>query len=406
MSFTQPGLQDLAQREAASIMGVFRRQPLELVSGVGSSVRDASGETYLDFVAGIAVNVVGHAHPRVLAALNAQAGRIAHASNLYYTRPQVELAERLAGLGFSGRAFFCNSGAEANEAAIKIARKWGRTHRRGAFEVITAEGSFHGRTLATLAATGQPKYQEPFAPMPEGFRHVPFNDLDALRAATGPRTAAVMLEPVLGESGIVPADREYLEAVRSWCDEQDLLLIFDEVQTGIGRTGTFYAFQGYGVVPDVVTLAKGLGGGIPIGACLAAPRADVLEPGEHGSTFGGNPLACATALAVLGVIEDGGLVERAAVLGERLARGLEKLRLQFPAVAGSRGLGLMRALILDQDIAVQLQQAALEHGLIVNAIGGRVLRMVPPLVVTEEEVDEALGILAACLDDLHNAEEP
>jgi acetylornithine aminotransferase/acetylornithine/N-succinyldiaminopimelate aminotransferase len=395
------GVVALAERERAALMQTFRRLPLELVSGAGCEVVDAEGRRYLDFVAGLAVNVLGHAHPAVAEAIATQARTLVHTSNLYYTRAQVELAERLQGLGFTGRAFLCNSGAEANETAIKVARKWGKLHRGGAFEILTAEGSFHGRTLATIAATAQPKYQAPFAPMPDGFVHVPFNDLDALRAATTERTVAVMLEPVQGESGVVPADPEYLRAVRAWCDARDLLLILDEVQTAIGRTGAFFAFSGYGVIPDVVTVGKGLGGGVPIAACLASARADVLEPGDHGSTFGGNPLACAAALATLDALEREGVIANAAAVGAYLGEQLAGLAAAFPAVAGERGRGLMRALVLAEDLAPRLQAAALEQGLIVNAIGTRVIRFVPPLIVTREQVDRAVSILAACLDLLH-----
>jgi predicted acetylornithine/succinylornithine family transaminase len=336
----------------------------------------------------------------VVKAISDQAQTLVHASNLYYTRPQVELARRLVELGFAGRVFFANSGAEANEAAIKIARKWGKLNRGGAYGIITAEGSFHGRTLATIAATAQPKYQEPFAPMPDGFHHVPFNDLGALRAAVDEGTVAVMLEPVQGESGCVPADPDYLRAARRLCDEQNLLLILDEVQTGMGRTGTFYAFQGYGVVPDVLTLAKGLGGGLPIGVCLAGERADVLEPGDHGSTFGGNPLACTAALAVLRVIEQEGVIDNARVVGGYLRESLARLAGDFEVVEGVRGLGLMQALLLRQDVAQRLQLEALKNGLVINAIGERVVRLVPPLVIGKPEVDQAIGILAASMDSV------
>src|SRR5229473_7345272 len=293
------------------LMQTGRRLPVTFVRGRGCLVYDDAGNEYLDLVAGIAVNLLGHAHPEVAAALTAQAKALIHTSNLYYTEPQVELARRLVELSFPSRVFLCNSGAEANEAAIKIARKWGGRHRDGAFEIITTAGSFHGRTLATVTAGGQAKYSDPFKPLPEGFVHVPYNDLDAIRAATNARTVAVMLEPVMGEIGVVPAKPGYLAGVRRWCDDQGLLLILDEVQTGLGRTGRWFAHQHHGITPDVMTLAKGLGGGVPIGACLANPRADVFEPGDHGSTFGGNPLACAAAIAVLSVIERDGLVGHA-----------------------------------------------------------------------------------------------
>ena len=290
------------------LMQTGRRLPVTFVRGRGCLVYDESGREYLDMVAGIAVNLLGHAHPDVAAAVARQAQTLIHTSNLYFTQPQVALAQRLVELSFPARVFLCNSGAEANETAIKLARKWGSRNRGGAFEIITTTGSFHGRTLATVTAGGQPKYSDPFQPLPTGFVHVDYNDLEAIKSATTDKTVAVMLEPVMGEIGVIPAAGGYLEGVRRWCDQKDLLLILDEVQTGLGRTGRWFAHQHHGITPDVMTLAKGLGGGVPIGACLAAPKADVFEPGDHGSTFGGNPLACMAALAVLHVVERDGLV--------------------------------------------------------------------------------------------------
>jgi acetylornithine aminotransferase/acetylornithine/N-succinyldiaminopimelate aminotransferase len=392
------GLDDTAAIEAQFYMSTFRRLPVEFASGAGWTVVDDAGREYLDFVAGLAVNVLGHCHPRVVEAIRQQAGMLIHASNLYYTRPQVELARRLADFGFSGRAFFTNSGAEANETAIKIARKWGRLNRGGAYVLISATGSFHGRTLATTAATGQEHYQKSWAPLPDGFKQVAFNDFGALCGATTKKTVAVMLEPVQGEGGVIPADPAYLSAVRKWCDSNNLLLILDEIQTGLGRTGTFYAFQGYGISPDIVTLAKGIGGGVPIGACVAAPRADVLEPGDHGSTFGGNPLACAAALATLAAVEEERVVENARVVGDYLAGRLQELVRDFQPVQLTRGRGLMQALLLDQDVAPQVQLEALHNGLVVNAATPRVIRLVPPLTIGEPEVDRAIAILAHSLD--------
>src|SRR6267154_580255 len=325
------------------LMQTGRRLPVTFVRGEGCLLYDEEGKEYLDLVAGIAVNVLGHAHPDIARALTGQARTLVHTSNLYFTRPQVELARRLVELSFPSRVFVCNSGAEANEAAIKIARKWGTKNRDGAFEIITAEGSFHGRTLATVTAGGQHKYSDPFKPLPDGFVHVPYNDLDAIKAATTEKTVAVMLEPVMGEIGIIPAAKGYLEGVRKWCDEKNLLLILDEVQTGLGRTGRWFAHQHHGITPDVMTLAKGLGGGLPIGACLAGPRADVFEPGDHGSTFGGNPLACAAGVAVLRTIEEEGLVGHAAEMGDLLDGALRDLGAQ-----DVRGRGLMRAVQFDE----------------------------------------------------------
>ena len=321
-------------------------------------------------------------------AVNKQAGELIHTSNLYFTKPQVELARRLVELSFPSRAFFCNSGAEANEAAIKLARKWGAKNRDGAFEIITTTGSFHGRTLATVTAGGQHKYSDPFKPLPDGFVHVTYNDFDAIEAATTDSTVAVMLEPVMGEIGIVPAAPGYLKRVREWCDKKNLLLILDEVQTGLGRTGRWFAHQHAGVTPDVMTLAKGLGGGVPIGACLANPRADVFEPGDHGSTFGGNPLACAAASTVLHVIERDGLVGHAAEMGELLRASVDDL-----GAKEVRGLGLMQAFEFEDAKAKPFQQACLEAGLIVNAVDDHSIRLVPPLILTAKEIERAHAVM-------------
>jgi predicted acetylornithine/succinylornithine family transaminase len=366
------------------LMQTGRRLPVTFVRGKGCLVYDDAGREYLDLVAGIAVNLLGHAHPDVVAAVTRQAATLIHSSNLYYTQPQVELARRLVELSFPSRVFFCNSGAEANEAAIKIAHKWGTQHRNGAFEIITAEGSFHGRTLATVTAGGQHKYSDPFKPLPAGFVHVPYNDIDAIKTVTNERTVAVMLEPVMGEIGIIPPSPGYLKQVREWCDKQNLLLILDEIQTGLGRTGRWFAYQHEGITPDVMTLAKGLGAGVPIGACLANPRADVFVPGDHGSTFGGNPLACATALVVLQVIERDGLVGHAAEMGDLLHGSLEDL-----GGKQVRGLGLMQAVEFAEPRAKAFQQACLESGLIVNAVDEHSVRLVPPLIITPAEIERA-----------------
>ena len=366
------------------LMHTGRRLPVTFVRGQGCLVYDESGREYLDLVAGIAVNLLGHAHPEVAAAVSEQSKKLIHTSNLYFTQPQVELARRLVELSFPSRVFFCNSGAEANEAAIKLARKWGARNRHGAHEIITTLGSFHGRTLATVTAGGQPKYSDAFKPLPEGFTHVPYNNLEAIKAATSSRTVAVMLEPVMGEVGVVPASPRYLAGVREWCDSQGLLLILDEVQTGLGRTGRWFAHQHHGITPDVMTLAKGLGGGVPIGACMAAPRADVFEPGDHGSTFGGNPLACAAALAVLAVIERDGLVGHAAEMGEVLHGALHGL-----GGKEVRGLGLMQAVEFDEPKAKTFQQACLEAGLVVNAVDDHSVRLVPPLIITAKQIETA-----------------
>jgi acetylornithine/N-succinyldiaminopimelate aminotransferase len=375
------------------LMQTGRRLPVTFVRGEGCLLFDEDGKEYLDLVAGIAVNLLGHAHPDVARTVGGQARTLIHTSNLYFTRPQVELARRLVELSFPSRVFLCNSGAEANEAAIKLARKWGARNRDGAFEIITTDGSFHGRTLATVTAGGQAKYSDPFKPLPDGFVHVPYNDVDAIKAATTEPTVAVMLEPVMGEIGIIPAAKGYLAAVRSWCDEKGLLLILDEVQTGLGRTGKWFAHQHHGITPDVMTLAKGLGGGVPIGACLAAPRADVFEPGDHGSTFGGNPLACMAALTVLTVIERDGLVGHAAEMGELLHGALEGL-----GAKEVRGLGLMQAAEFVEPHAKAFQQSCLESGLIINAVDENSIRLVPPLIITGAEIDRAQATMQKVLE--------
>jgi predicted acetylornithine/succinylornithine family transaminase len=376
---------ELAERY---LMQTGRRLPVTFMRGQGCLVYDESGREYLDLVAGIAVNLLGHAHPEVAAAVTRQAHMLIHTSNLYFTQPQVELARRLVELSFPSRVFFCNSGAEANESAIKLVRKWGARNRDGAFQIITTTGSFHGRTLATVTAGGQPKYSDPFKPLPAGFVHVPYNDLEAIKEATGKDTVAVMLEPIMGEIGVIPAAPGYLEGVRQWCDHKSLLLILDEVQTGLGRTGRWFAHQHHGITPDVMTLAKGLGGGVPIGACLAAPNADVFEPGDHGSTFGGNPLACAAALAVLDTIEREGLVGHAAEMGELLHGVLESL-----GAKEVRGRGLMQAIEFADPRAKALQQTCLDNGLVVNAVDDHTVRFVPPLIITAAEIDRAHSVL-------------
>jgi len=376
---------ELAERY---LMQTGRRLPVTFVRGRGCLLYDDAGREYLDLVAGIAVNLLGHAHPDVVAAVSRQSAELIHASNLYFTQPQVDLARRLVELSFPSRVFFCNSGAEANEAAIKLARKWGAKNRDGAFEIISTTGSFHGRTLATITAGGQHKYSDPYRPLPDGFVHVAYNDAKAIEAATNDKTVAVMLEPVMGEIGVIPAAQGYLRQVRDWCDQQNLLLILDEVQTGLGRTGRWFAHQHSGITPDVMTLAKGLGGGLPIGACLANHRADVFEPGDHGSTFGGNPLACSAAAAVLHVIERDGLVGHAAEMGELLQSSIGDLGAQ-----DVRGVGLMQAFEFEEAKAKPFQQACLDSGLIVNAVDEHSVRLVPPLIITAEQIDRAHPIM-------------
>lgn len=382
------------------LMNTYRRQGVAFRSGRGVRLTDLTGKQYLDFVAGIAVSALGHNHPALVTAIQDQAARLLHVSNLYLIPEQALLARWLVEHSVLDRVFFCNSGAEANEAAIKLARKHAGRQGSGRFEIIVAEHSFHGRTLAALAATAQPKYQQGFDPLPAGFVPVPLNDIDALRAAVGPSTCAVLLEPVQGEGGLLPADPEYLRAVRRLCDESRLLLMLDEIQTGIGRTGKLFAYEHAGIEPDVVTLAKGLGGGFPIGALLAKESvAGAFGPGDHGSTFGGNPLACATALAVLTTIEHDHLVENAANVGSYLVTRLRALAESQPVITGVRGWGLMVAVELGT-AAAPVVDACRDQGLLVNAVKPATLRLVPPLVVTPADVDAAVGILGRVLASL------
>ncbi|HLW02611.1 MAG TPA: acetylornithine transaminase [Ktedonobacterales bacterium] len=377
--------------------GTFARQPVAFVRGEGVRVWDAEGRSYLDFVAGIAVNILGHCHPAVVNAISEQAKQLIHVSNLYVNTRQVELAEHLYHKSGGMRAFFSNSGAEANEGAIKLARKFGRLHRNGAYEIISMNRSFHGRTLATTAATGQAKYQETWVPLPDGFRQVDFNDLDALKAATSAKTVGVLIEPVQGEGGIFPADKEYLQGVRAWCNEQNLVMIADEVQAGMGRTGKFFSWEHYGIKPDIVTMAKGLAGGVPIGAMLAAPRADLFSAGDHGSTFGGNPLASAAGVATIRAIDEYHLVENAAAQGDYLKGKLLALKEKYPMITAMRAIGLMNALDVSNDLAPVIVKTALEHGLLLNNVGTQTIRMIPPLILSRAEIDEGLALLDTVL---------
>lgn len=382
-----------------SLMPTYDRYPVTLVRGRGTRVEDAEGRSYLDFAGGIAAVPLGHGHPAWVRAVTQQAAALVHVSNLYGTVPQVELAERLASLAGFGQVFLSNSGAEANEAALKIARRWGRA--RGRLTVVTLQGSFHGRTFATLAATGRPEKQEPFLPLVEGFVHVPPNDAEALRGAVDDGAAAVLLEPVLGEGGVVPLDPAYLAEARRLCDERDALLILDEVQTGVGRCGTWFAFHGLGVVPDVVTLAKGLGNGLPIGATIARPDA-ALRPGEHASTFGGGPVPCAGALAVLDVIESEGLLENAAVQGARLVSGLRDV-LPPEAVREVRGRGLLVGIELEEVSSREVVLEMLGRGVLATEAGPKVVRLAPPLTVSGEEVDRAVEVAGQAVSRLARA---
>lgn len=389
-----------AERAKAALMDTYQRQPITLRSGHGVWVTSDDGREFLDLVAGIAVNLLGHDHPALRLAIADQAATLMHTSNLYYTEAQLELAELLIASAFRSRVFFCNSGAEANEGAIKLARKWGKLHRDGAHVIICAQGAFHGRTMGALAATANPRYRKPFEPLPKGFVHVPYGDVGALEQSIDSATCAVMLEPIEGESGVIPLEPSRLAAIRRLCDERDVLLILDEIQTGMGRTGRWWAYQHEDAAPDIMTVAKALGGGVPIGAILAAPRADVFEPGDHGSTFGGGPLACAAAVAVMRAVEGEGLVEHAAVIGDYLAGSVSALADGGAPVAGVRGRGLMLGIALTRDVARDVAAAALDEGLIINAIGDRTLRMVPPLIITRDEIDEAVRRLSRAFESV------
>ena len=388
--------EELREAAAKYLMQTYARQPISIVRGRGSKVYDLEGREYLDFVGGIAVNVLGHGHPDLVQAIQRQAAQLIHTSNLYYTEPQVQLAKTLVEHSFADRVFFCNSGAEANEAAIKLARRYAHT-KYGAdrFEIITMKNSFHGRTLATITATGQDKVQKGFEPLMPGFGYAFFNDFATIEALANERTAGIMLEPVQGEGGVYVADRDYLKRLREFCTKRDILLIFDEVQTGMGRTGTLFAYQQLGVTPDIMTLAKGLAGGVPIGACLAKESvASAFEPGAHASTFGGNPLACAAALAVCRVLLDGSVLDQAKRMGDYLAKGLADCKDRYRAVRDVRGIGLLQGMELTID-AKTIVADCLARGVLINAAGERVLRFVPPLIITQREIDKLLETLAA-----------
>ncbi|MCH2519557.1 MAG: aspartate aminotransferase family protein [Dehalococcoidia bacterium] len=374
-----------------------RRQPVVIVRGEGTRVWDADGKEYLDFVAGWAVNNLGHSHPVVTQAIVEQAGTLLQTSNQFYTVPQLQLAEILIENSCLDQVFFGNSGAEANEGALKLARRYGKLHRDGAYEVITAFNSFHGRTMATLAATGQPAYQEAFTPLLPGFVHVDFNDVEAIMNATTDRTAAVFLEPVQGEGGVnIPAD-DYLSRVREWCDEKGLLLILDEIQTGMGRLGSLFGYQEFGVEPDVITLAKGLGYGTPIGAFLSKEYCMALVPGDHGSTFGGNALTTAAAYAGTKFLIENDIPGHARAMGDHLQRRLNELKSRFSFVKDVRGKGLLVAMEFESDIAGQLLTHANAGGLLLNAVKPNAIRFMPPLNVTAEEIDQAMSLLEDAL---------
>jgi acetylornithine/N-succinyldiaminopimelate aminotransferase len=388
---------DWSELESKYFMHTVERVPVTLVRGEGARVWDDNGREYLDFVGGWAVNSLGHCHPVIAEAVAEQARTLIQASNQFYTIPQIRLAELLVQNSCLDKVFFSNSGAEANEGAVKLARRYGKLHLKGAFEVISTFSSFHGRTLAMTVATGQPKFQEPYIPLPAGFINVDYNSIEAIKSATTAQTCAVMLEPVQGEGGVnVPAD-DYLKKVRKWCDQQGIMFILDEIQTGIGRIGTLFGYEQYGVEPDIMTLAKGLGGGLPIGALLAKERASVFAPGEHGSTFGGNPVTCAAAYATLKFIIDNDIAGNVRKVGQYLMQGLQGFRDKFPFITDVRGRGLLVAVEFDSDIAQSLLMDCLDRGLLVNRVKPNAIRLMPPLIIGYDEVDQALGVLDEAL---------
>ena len=389
---------ELTERAQQVLFQNYRTQPIALVRGQGTSVWDADGKKYLDFIGGIATVSVGHANPQVREAVLEQTKLLWHASNLYFTEPQVRLAEKLTRLSFADRAFFCNSGTEANEAMIKLARRWhvskGHPER---IEIVCMNNSFHGRTLGSLAATGQPKYQQGFGPLPAGFRFIDYGDAKQLEDAVTQATCAVLLEPLQGEAGVITAPAGYLKAVRDICTRNGALMLLDEVQTGMGRTGKMFAHQHFGIEPDAMSLAKGIAGGLPLGALLATDElAQVFTPGTHASTFGGNPVATAAASTVVDLLE-GGLLDHVRRVSEVLQARLAALPEASPRVASERGLGLLRGVVLAEDLAPQVVAKARELGLLVNAIGDRVLRLAPPLTVSESEIHEATKLLAQAI---------
>ncbi len=393
--------QKIIENTEQYVMNTYGRIPIALVEGSGVMVWDSEGKKYLDFVSGIAVNALGHCPPMVVEAINEQAQKLIHCSNLYHIELQGKLAKFLVKVSDLDKVFFCNSGAEATEAAIKLARKYAKlTWGKEKYEIITMENSFHGRTLAAITATGQPKYHQGFEPLPTGFKYVPFKDLNALKEAITPNTCAIMLEPIQGEGGVNVPDLEYIQGVKKLCNDNNLLLIFDEVQTGVGRTGKPFGYQHFGVMPDIITLAKALGGGFPIGAMMATDEvAKAFQPGDHASTFGGNPLACAAALATVETMINQNIMDKVQKVGAYFMYKLKELQHTYSFITDVRGKGLMLGMELTVD-GVQVVENCRKNGLLINCIGGKVLRFVPPLIITESQIDEALQILKRAFEEV------
>lgn len=380
------------------VMNTYGRLPVAMVKGEGAYIWDADGKEYLDFVSGIAVNCLGHAHPKVVAAVAKQAETMFHCSNLYWIEPQVQLAKLLVENSVFDKVFFGNSGAESNEGAIKLARKYAKIHMgEDKYEIITMNKSFHGRTLATLTATGQEKFHQGFAPLPQGFKYAPYNDLEALKEVIGPNTCAIMMEPIQGEGGVNVPDQDYMDGVKELCEKHNLLLIFDEVQTGVGRTGKLFGYEHFGVEPHIMTLAKALGGGAPIGALLAKEEvANAFQPGDHASTFGGNPLVTAAGVATLSTLLEEGIVENAAQLGTYFMDKLAALKDKFDFIKEVRGKGLIIGIELEKEVG-PIVAACQEMGLLVIGAGPSVLRFLPPLNITTEHIDKVMDIIEQAL---------
>ncbi|HUT68116.1 MAG TPA: aspartate aminotransferase family protein [Dehalococcoidales bacterium] len=386
--------------ESKYYMQTIVRVPVTLMRGEGARVWDDKGKEYLDFVCGLAVNCLGHCHPVIAEALAEQARTLLQTSNWYYTVPQIQLAQLLVENSCLDRVFICNSGLEANEGAVKLARRYGHIKLKGAYEVITTMQSFHGRSLALTAASGYPSMHKPYVPLPVGFINVANNDIEAIKSATTEKTCAVMLEPVQGEGGVNVPDDDYLKKVREWCDRKGILLILDEIQTGVGRLGALWGYELYGVEPDIMTLAKGLGGGIPIGALLAKEKAAVFAPGDHNSTFGGNPVTSAAACAVLKYVIDNDIAGNVKKVGQYLMEGLEELKKKHSFITEVRGRGFLVAMEFNSDIAQDVLMACLEKGLLVNKVKPNAIRLVPPLIIGSKEVDRAIGILDKALSGI------
>ena len=391
---------DWREIESRVFMRTGNRQPVVLVRGQGSRVWDDEGKSYLDFFGGTATTSLGHCHPAVVDALADQAQTLIHVSNLFYTVPQLQLAQLLIDHSCLDQVYFSNSGAEANEAAIKLARKWGREKKNGAFELICTLDSFHGRALTTITASGTDRYKEPFAPLPPGFVHVPYNDVEALRQATSEKTCAVLLEPIQGEGGVIVPDDDYLPAVRRWCDEQNVLLILDEVQTGIGRCGALFAYELAGIEPDVMTLAKGIASGVPLAAVLSKDHCAVFAPGDHGSTYGGNPLATRAGYEVVRHIIENEIPAKVADDERYVEQRLRSMEDRIPAVSGARGKGLLWAVTLSQPLAADVVATCLKRGLIVNNVRPDAIRLCPALNIPREELSEGLDVLEGVLLEL------